>query len=710
MNSTTAVLEKAPYLRSILAHGLSLSLVLISGCDSSGDNKTPPVADDPTVPTAPGNLRATVYSSTEVELFWLPSTDDGRVMGYDIYRNNNLIVEGLDAKSYFDPELEPLTDYHYEVIAVDDDGKQSMAAKVDVTTKEGKPLPIINPANHAALLAQAFEVIVGDVYNKPLLALESVAMNDSYGEAELVEQSWLKIYDCQNDGTGTSKRRDGYPTQADFNMEFRNCQLDNTAYDGGMSGTGNSIESSGFSITEQGGLSVSFSGSAVHKEGSREPFTGGPRSWKATNVNLQTVLENESLMLSNATTVFAAGYHHEDKHMFSATMRGEFGLQSSVTDNHLIQVTTPTLFEYKQEGAPYAPLVSTVDWNFEAGVMELSAPDGSSLRLNAATDDDNSVSITITAEGTSTEFTKPWSLWNSYFLYDDLAEPGPFDTNVPSDAPVIRSDNYHVLLDIVFDVLTGTEHWETMLAVPYSWQGNVTYEVNREQSWAYSTSTCINGGDAKTQHTIYGWYREYAYSQFNDCLFDENTGITYSGETLRFTNLGGHGYDSTGISLSQLPNLELYFDGWIRTSSSLTKNDNFAIRHTESLNLTIDTLDTNPMVISDATIYFGKGWYPGAFRAQLGGGAVFESPDTNGHRIKFSTPIEFSHEVESPESNNNWHFLDGLLTLVADDGSQLSLYAASDEEEGVYIKITNAQTSAEITQPWSTWQRYLDRL
>ncbi len=107
-------------------------------CISSQD-AYPPTNDNPgTIPTMPGDLTSTVYSTHEVELFWTASTDDGWVMGYDIFRDGIPVANLLDASSFFEGTLAPSTTYLYRVSAVDDDANRSLSVELFVTTGDSE--------------------------------------------------------------------------------------------------------------------------------------------------------------------------------------------------------------------------------------------------------------------------------------------------------------------------------------------------------------------------------------------------------------------------------------------------------------------------------------------------------------------------------------------------------------------------------------------
>jgi chitodextrinase len=77
-------------------------------------------------PTAPGNLRSTATTPSEVDLAWDASTDDTGVTAYRIYRGTAQIasVDG-STLAYADTTVSPSTDYTYTVTAVDSAGHES---------------------------------------------------------------------------------------------------------------------------------------------------------------------------------------------------------------------------------------------------------------------------------------------------------------------------------------------------------------------------------------------------------------------------------------------------------------------------------------------------------------------------------------------------------------------------------------------------------
>ena len=95
---------------------------------------------DPTGPTQVTALNITTYSGFDLELFWPNSSDDIVVIGYDIYRNGELLESMLDALSYYDPTVEPEREYIYTIYAVDNDGFRSLPTSTTVMTPADLPV------------------------------------------------------------------------------------------------------------------------------------------------------------------------------------------------------------------------------------------------------------------------------------------------------------------------------------------------------------------------------------------------------------------------------------------------------------------------------------------------------------------------------------------------------------------------------------------
>ena len=368
-------------------------LTVISACSSSSGDKAPGA-----IPTAPTNLTYTVQSH-EAKLFWTASTDDGLVIGYDIFRDGVLIKELLEANSFSDTMLEPATIYQYSVIAVDDDGNDSMPSNVEVTTLDGAPLsPVINRTNHVELLRHVFDIYTGNAYIAEIATLPDWS-DPSYAGFPTTESIETNIT-CLNGGTArfTPFVRESDHGSDFWEFEFDDCQDDAVVLDGQLhrefrsssGGWGKSVASSGLSINGQS-QQLQYSGTV--DEG--VSFT---LRRSASDVNYYVFDGISSFALSSANTGFINYPAVGGPFMIS----GAFTVRSDTTDNR------PLHAEVLQEIDVW-PLSS--EWS-NSGVLELTGDDGSKLVLNADNGDFQSVAIEISnGDGDKKTFTQPWSLW-----------------------------------------------------------------------------------------------------------------------------------------------------------------------------------------------------------------------------------------------------------------------------------------------------------
>lgn len=109
------------------------------------------------VPSAPSNVRSSVYSSSQAELFWDASSSDNFVIGYDIFRNGVLVAELLDGRSYFESSLTSGTSYSYQIVAVDEYGERSSPADVQLITA-GVTFPL-DPGTDIPLTTASSETV-----------------------------------------------------------------------------------------------------------------------------------------------------------------------------------------------------------------------------------------------------------------------------------------------------------------------------------------------------------------------------------------------------------------------------------------------------------------------------------------------------------------------------------------------------------------------
>ncbi len=88
-------------------------------------------------PSAPQSLQGVRYSPTAGEIFWSSAVDESTIVGYRVYRNGTEL--GVrDARSVFEPTLQPDVSYRYQVSAIDRFGNEGPARLVDISAINGE--------------------------------------------------------------------------------------------------------------------------------------------------------------------------------------------------------------------------------------------------------------------------------------------------------------------------------------------------------------------------------------------------------------------------------------------------------------------------------------------------------------------------------------------------------------------------------------------
>jgi hypothetical protein len=106
----------------------AFALRLAAGSTSSPTAETTP-------PSVPSNVSGTAVSSSQINLFWTPSTDNVGVTGYRIFRNGNQVGTSATA-TYTDTGLSASTTYVYTVSAADAAGNiSSPSTGTGITTQ-----------------------------------------------------------------------------------------------------------------------------------------------------------------------------------------------------------------------------------------------------------------------------------------------------------------------------------------------------------------------------------------------------------------------------------------------------------------------------------------------------------------------------------------------------------------------------------------------
>lgn len=97
----------------------------------------PPAASaDIEPPSVPGSLRAIRYSSTAGEIIWTAASDNHAVAAYRVVRDGELL--GVkDARSVYEPVLNPGQSYKYVVSAIDQQGNEGNTLEVELSNIVG---------------------------------------------------------------------------------------------------------------------------------------------------------------------------------------------------------------------------------------------------------------------------------------------------------------------------------------------------------------------------------------------------------------------------------------------------------------------------------------------------------------------------------------------------------------------------------------------
>ena len=103
---------------------------------TSATTNSAPIQTDTTPPSVPLNLLATPKSPYQIFISWAASTDgESAISFYEIYRDGIRIAQ-TSTNSYSDYNLDPGTQYNYQVLAVNVAGLKSQKASVYVTTSQ----------------------------------------------------------------------------------------------------------------------------------------------------------------------------------------------------------------------------------------------------------------------------------------------------------------------------------------------------------------------------------------------------------------------------------------------------------------------------------------------------------------------------------------------------------------------------------------------
>jgi chitodextrinase len=144
--SDTTVAASSNYLYQVFARDNA-------GNVSAGSNEASiSTSGDTEPPSIPAILAALAVSATEVDLNWTASSDNNSVNGYNLYRDNSLLVVLGAVTSYSDTNAPPSSTLTYTIRARDEAGNLSAPS---TSTTANTPLDAIAPAAPTNALATA---------------------------------------------------------------------------------------------------------------------------------------------------------------------------------------------------------------------------------------------------------------------------------------------------------------------------------------------------------------------------------------------------------------------------------------------------------------------------------------------------------------------------------------------------------------------------
>jgi glycosidase len=172
---------------------------------------------DNTPPSTPQNATAIEKTDSSITLTWSPSTDNEKVVGYEIYRNQ-VKVGTVNTTTYTDTGLSPSTNYEYKIVAMDEAGNSSSG----VATVSGKT--VAESGNSVTIYYKKglntphihYLQANGQWTNAPGIAMKAAPEYPGYYKFRVNMGNLTTLEACFNDGSSNwdSNNRQNYRFQA----------------------------------------------------------------------------------------------------------------------------------------------------------------------------------------------------------------------------------------------------------------------------------------------------------------------------------------------------------------------------------------------------------------------------------------------------------------------------------------------------------------
>ncbi|NND90697.1 MAG: hypothetical protein HKN42_07505 [Granulosicoccus sp.] len=275
-------------------------------------------------------------------------------------------------------------------------------------------VPVLNHENYIVVVRHILDWYSGANYGNAIVQTRQFYAENDPDTSELVSTNpvhWQYVYACELPG-GSAVVDIVFPENTgivrEYDLVFDACDWNSARYDGSsrytVSSLGNEIwQHEGLTVTDADGLVTTVTGTV------RESFSGcgygDYQEWAVESVNYTEGGNVVTTELSAVNTHFGYG---ADCAQNRAVLGGSFTLVSPVTSGNLLDIDTPLIFEN----------TGSSDRLFQAGNLRIRAADGSRIELNADNGESRSVTVSITIDGATDNFSEPWSTWQDSLVLD----------------------------------------------------------------------------------------------------------------------------------------------------------------------------------------------------------------------------------------------------------------------------------------------------
>jgi len=407
-------------------------------------------------------------------------------------------------------------------------------------------------------------------------------------------------------------------------------------------------------------------------------------------------------------------------------MNGGFSVRSDATTGTLLTVSTPVELSYECD--PYADTPCNYElphrWSFTEGQLELVAEDGSTLVLDADTESQETLKITISNDQGVQTIQAEWSEWQPLLSFSRFQADSSEWVSAQSLAsaeldarPAIRPENYSVLLDHVFDIITGYNALGALDTAQHFLDDAEPDETSQALGVRTDIYVCDSTGAATAlrvdnDESLYplDYHLRFDQCEYGGFEFDgemrgqeirQSSGVVgIDNATLQWRDDSGYNYNFQGQSSVQ------------RTGSGATK---FCSWEADRIGLYAQSDVLAENVTTGRMQFEARGSVETGVVSTLSSDFSVTSEKTEGFEISGRAELEISNDAGLVPGN--WTITKGSISLRAYDKSSRWSSDRSSlvfEVEDSVIEIVNSEGSYTIDVPWTTWQSHaqsaLDRV